>query len=348
MSLATRFLPAFLATLDNFAERDYFAQVAPDRCPDGHEYFWTPAAVRKALVMQLGLAAWPLTDADAAGMQDEQVIEYVEAFFQLVAKPTESWFHDYCRSSHPTKFDTAAGRYDYTVSVNALLDRFGTGLRLQNGKIRSSGSQVMAPRLTEALPFGGDDHLRGLVTMALDRLPVRRPSEALERCGTWLMRTSASSRLQVPGNKKQSVAALVSALRPEAALAEHLDALLREMTGLSNDLTIRHHEIGTVEITEDADLIDFLFYSYYNLIRFALLRLYAGQAEAGPGQSAEGRSPLAPAVELCKRGRSAVSAGDSPAIVSSAFNRVGRAAHSQDDDLRAERPEVARAPAGQW
>jgi hypothetical protein len=78
------------------------------------------------------------------------------------------------------------------------------------------------------------------------------------------------------------VAALVSALRPEAALAEHLDALLREMTSLSNDLTIRHHEIGTVEITDDADLIDFLFYSYYNLIRFALLRLYAGQAEAGP------------------------------------------------------------------
>jgi hypothetical protein len=63
-----------------------------------------------------------VTDADAAGMLDEQVIEYVEASFQLVAKPTESWFHDYCRSSHPTKFDTAAGRYDYTVSVNALLD----------------------------------------------------------------------------------------------------------------------------------------------------------------------------------------------------------------------------------
>ncbi len=167
MSLATRFLPAFLATLENFAERDYFAQAAPDRCPDGHVYFWDETAIRKTLVMQLGVAAWPLADADAAAMSDEQVIEYMEAFFQLVAKPTESWFHSYCGSSHPTKFDIASGRYDYTVSVNALLDRFGTGLRLQNGKIRSSGSQVMAPRLAEALPFGGDDHLRGLVTMAL-------------------------------------------------------------------------------------------------------------------------------------------------------------------------------------
>ena len=216
-------------------------------------------------------------------MPDEQVIEYVEAFFQLVAMPTESWFHDYCGSSHPTKFDTAAGRYDYTVSVNALLDRFGTGLRLQNGKIRSSGSQVMAPRLTEALPFGGDDHLRGLVTMALADFRSPDPQKrwnALRHMADAYERIKSS---QVPGKKKQSVAMLVNALRPDAALAEHLDALLREMTSLSNDLTIRHHEIGTVEITEDADLIDFLFYSYYNLIRFALLRLYAGQAEAGPG-----------------------------------------------------------------
>ena len=43
VNLTTRFLPAFLATVDNFAERDYFAQAAPDRCPDGHEYFWDPA-----------------------------------------------------------------------------------------------------------------------------------------------------------------------------------------------------------------------------------------------------------------------------------------------------------------
>jgi hypothetical protein len=216
-------------------------------------------------------------------MTDEQVIEYVEAFFQLVAKPTASWFHDYCGSSHPTKFDMAAGRYDYTVSVNALLDRFGTGLRLQNGKIRSSGSQVMTPRLAEVLPFGGDDHLRSLVTMALTDFRSPDPQKrwnALRHMADAYERIKSS---QVPGNKKQSVAALVSALSPEAALAQHLDALLREMTSLSNNLTIRHHEIGTVEIIEDADLIDFLFYSYYNLIRFALLRLYAGQAEAGPG-----------------------------------------------------------------
>jgi hypothetical protein len=277
VTLRTRFLPAFLVTLDNFAERDYFAMSAPDRCPDGHEYFWEQEAVSKALVGQLGVVTWPVSVPADDAMTDQQVIELVEAFFQLVAKPTESWFHSFCGSSHPTAYNMAAGRYDYTVSVNALLDKFSTGLRIQNGKIRSSGSPVMTPRLVEALPFGGDDHLRSLVSMALSDFKLADPQKrwsALRNMADGYERIKSA---QVPGNKRQSVARLVTALRPEAALAEHLDALLREMTSLSNDLTIRHHEVGTVEIIEDADLIDFLFYSYYNLIRFALLRLYAGE-----------------------------------------------------------------------
>jgi hypothetical protein len=80
--------------------------------------------------------------------------------------------------------------------------------------------------------------------------------------------------LQVPENKKASTAALVQAMSPEAALGEHLDGLLRQMTTYSNGLTIRHHEVGRVDITEDPVLVDFLFYSYYNVRRFALQRLF--------------------------------------------------------------------------
>ena len=279
VSLATRFLPAYLLTLDKFAEQNYFAQAAPDRCPDGHEYFWNTETVRKALVVQLGFATWPPTNA--TDMPDEQVIEYVEAFFQLVAKPSDSWFHSYCGSEHPKAFDISSGRYDYTVQVNTLFDRFGAGLRLMNGKVNSLGSGVLAPRLAEALPFGEDEHLRSLVTMALADFrspdPMKRWT-ALQHIADAFERIKSS---QLPNNKKQSVVALVKALQPEFALAKHIDALFREMTSLSNNLTIRHHEIGTMEITDDAQLIDFLFYSYYNLVRFALIRLRAVQSEMG-------------------------------------------------------------------
>jgi hypothetical protein len=177
VALSTRFFPAFLVTLANFAERDIFASAAPDQCSDGHDYYWEPAAARKALIGQMGPVDWPLDPDKLDSIPDDRVVEYVEAFFQLAQRPTDSWFHQFCGSSHPTAFDKAGGRYDYTVSVNALLSRFETGLRLQNGKIRSSGSPVMAPRSAETLPFGNDDHLRNLVMMALSDFASAKPQK---------------------------------------------------------------------------------------------------------------------------------------------------------------------------
>jgi hypothetical protein len=153
VTLAARFLPAFLVTLDNFAERDYFAKAAPDRCSDGNSY------------------SGPLLE----------------------------------------------------------------GLSPPSGKIRSLGSPVMAPRLADPLPFVGDEHLRGLVTRALAAFSS---AEAGQRWTGLRDLADAYERIksaQVPGNERRSVAAVVSALRPEAALGQHLDGLLREMTTLSND-----------------------------------------------------------------------------------------------------------------
>jgi hypothetical protein len=93
---------------------------------------------------------------------------------------------------------------------------------------------------------------------------LRHLADAYERVKT----------LQVPENKKASTAALIGAMSPEVALGEHLDGLLRQLTTLSHGLTIRHHEVGKVDITEDPVLADFLFYSYYNVLRFALHRLF--------------------------------------------------------------------------
>lgn len=271
--LADRFLPAFLITLEQFAERGYFTESAPDHCSDGHPCFWAPTMVRRALVGQMGAAEWPL-DLEVRRLANDQVIEYVEAFYAIVSKPTESWFHSYCGADHPTTFDQTSGRYEYTISVNQLLARFGTGLVLRGGLIRGTGSLVLGPRLIDPLPFGGDEHLRTLVTMAFadfNSPDPRKKWSGLRSLADAYERVKSAS---VPDNKKQSVAALVVALHPDTRLAEHLDALLRGMTDLSNDLSIRHHEVGTPEITEDGDLVEFLFFSYYNVLRLALRRLY--------------------------------------------------------------------------
>ncbi|UOY01649.1 hypothetical protein [Blastococcus sp. PRF04-17] len=276
MTLASAFFPAYLYTLENLAERDYFAQQAPSQCSDGHTYYWDEQAVRKALVRHVGPIAWPLDPDNVAGIPDDEVLRYVTGFFQLVSRPTDSWFHEFCRSSHPTAFDTASGRYDYTVDVNALFGRFQTGLVLQNGRIKgTTGSFTLNRRLGDALPFGGDQHLEKLISSGLHEFQTSDPRRRWQGLRHLADAYERVKTLQVPENKKASTAALIGAMSPEAALGEHLDGLLRQMTTLSNGLTIRHHEVGKVDITEDPVLVDFLFYSYYNVLRFALQRLFS-------------------------------------------------------------------------
>jgi hypothetical protein len=227
-------------------------------------------------IEQMGIATWPLGEHDIAALEDASIIEYVEGLFQLASKPTASWFHSYCGSSHPTEFDKAAGRYKYTVMVNTLFERFGTGYRLQNGKVRSAISSVLSPRLSDALPFGGDTHLAMLVGKALGRFTS---SDSQQRWEALRLLADAYERIKTikdPTNKKASVGELIKSIAPEEEIARHVDALFFALTSASNDLTIRHHEVGKVKITEDAELIDFLFYSHYNIIRLALHRLFGG------------------------------------------------------------------------
>jgi hypothetical protein len=272
--LRARFLPAYLVSLDKLAEQDYFAELAPDTCVDGHPQYWDAEAVNKALVGQMGIACWPLTDSELATFDDATVIEYVEGFYKIVSKPTESWFHSYCGTSHPLKFSQPAGRYDYTVMVNGLFDRFGTGHRIQGGAVRSAVSAVLSPRLSDPLPFGGDDHLQTLIRTGLGRFTSSDPQQRWEAVRLLADAYERIKTIKQPSNKKVSTGLLVNAISTNEQIAEHIEALFRTLTSTSNDLTIRHHEHGKVGILHDADLIDFLFYSYYNVIRLSLIRLY--------------------------------------------------------------------------
>ena len=72
-------------------------------------------------------------------------------------------------------------------------------------------------------------------------------------------------------DKKAGAARLVNSLSDMEAVRTYLDVKLRSMTTLHNTVAIRHHEHGKAEIS-DENLIECLFYDYYNLIWFVLTR----------------------------------------------------------------------------
>jgi hypothetical protein len=287
--LANRFLPAFLATLDELADLNYFADRAGDECVRcGQPYFWTATLVKRALTAEVGPVNWPLLAGEA--MPDDRVIVYVEAFYQIVARPRNirgTGRHaaaSACGISHADSFDVPGGRYDYTCRVNSLLTRFATELRLEKGVVRSAGSPVMSPRLLDELPYGGDDHLRTLVAKAIEDY---RSAHIQNRWSAVVHLANAVERVKTmldPADKARSATMLVAVMSPEPTLNSAFDSMLRAITEVSNKATVRHHEVGKAEIFDDGDMIDFLFYQYYNVLRLALLRLDAqgrrGQATA--------------------------------------------------------------------
>lgn len=271
MPLHERFLPAYLVVLDDLADANYFALNAPDECSDGHPVGWSPVGMHRQLIKQLGRADWPL-DPDSS-MTDEELIPYIQAIYQFIAKPTKQQFHLFCGANHPTEFDVTAGRYDYTVMVNELLERFQTGYRMQSGTVRTAASSVLGANLGEALPFGTDTHLRDLVTKAV--LDYRSPQLADKFTAVQGL-AAAYERIKSipePSNKRESTTQLIARMTPEADARQHLNELFTAVTNLSNTMTIRHHEVGKIEISRDRDLVDFLFHMYYNIVRLSLLTL---------------------------------------------------------------------------
>lgn len=258
-----------MAVQGDLGARGYFTEAAGDDC-DGSPVDWSEPAVRSALARTVGYLDWPFSGDPVSEID---VVPYVEGLFQIVSKPVEGWYHQFCGRTHPKKFDKGAGRYDYTVAVNRILEVLGTGYRLRSGRMVGLGSPVLSGLVAEPLPFLGDDHLRSLVEDAVHGFQTADPARRYAAVRSLADAYERVKSMLEPGNKAESVKGLIARLSPEAGLGDHLNSVFRAMTDLSNDKAIRHHEVGHEAVRDDDELIDFLFYAYYNVIRLSLRKL---------------------------------------------------------------------------
>ena len=72
--------------------------------------------------------------------------------------------------------------------------------------------------------------------------------------------------------KQQSIEDILNQITDDGELKQLLNNHIRTFTDISNNCNVRHIEKDKV-IIEDKDIRDFLFYSYYNLIRLILSKL---------------------------------------------------------------------------
>lgn len=271
------FWTAYLAYLQELTEKNYFCNSFPGACSDGHPVGRDDKQIELLLQKEFGRIFWPIPPDTVP--ETEMVLGLIEFFFRNVAKPTDSWFHSYCGNSHPTEFDVSIGRYQYTVEVNKMLTRFKHPFKLQKGKIIRTSSAVLDTAMGGEI-CTGDNHLDQLIKTSIEAFydvsGTRKP-EALRNI------VDAFERIKTleGSDKKKSVETVLSKISATEEIRTHFETHLRKMTEIANNFTIRHHERGKTEL-DDPDLVEYLFYSYYNLVRYVMSK-YGFISDPGKG-----------------------------------------------------------------
>ncbi len=270
------FCAAFLAYLERIAKSDYLSKEFSGRWEDGFP------PVKGRLLEELGYIPWPINTAFLP--PTERVLDLVEFFFRHVAKPTK-WDHDWDDEAYPTEYSIPDGRYEYTVQVNGMFERFNHPYKLQKGVISRRGSAVLDVRTDIGDLRTNDSHLVKLLNSAVTNFFDRSGAKKLEALRSIV---DAFERLKTleGRDKKASAEAVIAKISSDESVRECLTKHFLTLTHIANQFTIRHHEQDRIELTDER-LVEYLFYGYFNLVRLILEKYnMAGNADAGEAPGA--------------------------------------------------------------
>jgi hypothetical protein len=265
VTLVERFWPAFCAYISELMDNGYLASSFGFKTNCHNAGGCSLDALSLAIVQRLGRLGWPIDNSAELGKGD--VLDLVEFFHSVVAVP--KWFYcGYCSVQAVEDGDHIAAQRSYTEHVNGLFRRFNQPYSVEAGRVVREHAFILH-RPDWASDFPTDDsQLTELLNRAVSDFFDCRADRKLIGLQSIVDAFERIKSMQ-GGDKKKSTATLIAKVSPDVRVAGHLDALFRELTNIGNEYAIRHHEIDKRPL-DDETLVEFLFFSYYNLIRFAL------------------------------------------------------------------------------
>lgn len=263
--IGERFWKAFVAYVGELAEKNYFAEAFPVKCPDVNGICsWSGVLLQSRILGELPEGEWPLPErVPARGT----VFDYVEFFHRVVSVPSGR-DHPFFGHTDYRGFDQAQAQSEYSLRINQYLQTCRYPYDLVDGEVRPTISPVLDRPLKEAEFALDDQHLSSLLQSAVSDFFDRsgnRKRKALESLVDAFDRLKTIER----GDKRQSVQTIISKLSAIEAVRRTLDEDMRVLTDISNEFTVRHHEMHKRQLGDD-DFVEYLFYAYYNVIRLIL------------------------------------------------------------------------------
>lgn len=263
--IGERFWAAFTGYIHEIAGKDYFAEAFPDECPDGQGICsWNPSLLRSRMLGELPYGDWPLPNEAPSR---EAVFDFVEFFYRVVSVPS-GYYHSFFRHTDYSAFDKNSAQSEYSARTNQYLQTCRHPYDFVDGRIDSSISPMLDVPIKEEEFALDDQHLSDLLESAI--------ADFFDKAGNKKRRgleslVEAYDRLKTiePGDKKQSLSTVIGKLSLFEAVRQTLNADMQDLTRISNEFTIRHHEMHKQQLGDD-DFVEYLFYAYYNVIRLIL------------------------------------------------------------------------------
>ena len=274
--LNARFWPAFEALVEEAIENEQLGCSYGFKAACGNRGGSCDLdALSRAIRQQIGREGWPV--ANHADLTDRDIVNLVEFFAGSVAYP-DPLMCDYCERYHVTFGRPAED--DFRAAVNAIFNNLALPFQFTEQGVRQQRSAVLSPEAEDVASLTNDAALANLIRKSVAEFLCGGEDRRLTGLQT-IVDAFERTKFLFGDGKKESVNYVLQQMAGYDQLVEPLDHLFRQLTDIANKNSIRHHGPSQQPLNDSA-VVEFLFYSYYNVVRFALTRI---NAKVLPAQS---------------------------------------------------------------
>lgn len=197
-----------------------------------------------------------------------QALSVIEFFYNYISYPIDEWYQYNIGEYICNKYDEKKARLEYTVKINTLFRQNRLGYKIKLGKIVKLHSKVLDDRFDNDNISDIDKVIKNEVSKAVKDFRNAYHDD-IGSALTMIANVLERVKTLKGKNKKKSLSEIIQLITSNEELQPLIDEHIRSFTAISNKCDIRHKEVDSIEVA-DKDIKEFLFYSYYNLIRLIL------------------------------------------------------------------------------
>lgn len=266
-SLEKTFWTAYVTQLKELIKQDYFAEKFGAEGQYGCICTADDELINNFLKLKIGENIWPLDERNIINV--EVFEKLTEALFEAVSMPLARMPCSIggCPGM-PTDYSKQPGEHEYTAKINQLFSNFEMNYKLVDGKLKHEVDSILS-EITNQIPFRiNDDYLLKLINDSLQKFRKNDFSSKIEG-----LKDIVDAFERVKSYKGKDIKKGTKEIISDVSKLEHVQAFLnthlKNLSDIGNNTNIRHHK-KQVELIEDEDLVEFLYYAHYNVLKLLI------------------------------------------------------------------------------